>query len=399
MKNMCNFNGLYLFFIIVFAGSNAFSSTAKFIVFGDFGTRDENQRINAKGMIDFCEKKGCDFGISVGDNIYPRGVENLLDGKPDYVKGTPNYEIITKTFVDYYKDLNVPVYMSFGNHDEGNEGPVSIFNDLFKNSAEINRRTVALMLNQLNYTFNNDNPILKDSLGRPSRLWNFRAPYYHAREKGEVSLLAIDTNTYPHAALDSKNQLDLANPKNNRQGQWLKNEIETIQDGWTFVFGHVPIYSHGFHGSIDAAHIMDTTGQISNQRKAILDLLCEQEVDFYLSGHDHHLEIDKHMCPNGHMLISIISGAAAKEDRIYKKAFPIFSKEVNLIWGNGQEYKGDSFIYGPDDKVLGFTHIDISDDGKKALVTMKLTKGASNKLKDGCFEVERGKHITKVDCK
>ena len=46
---------------------------------------------------------------------------------------------------------------------------------------------------------------------------------------------------------------------------------------WNIVFGHHPVYSQGGHGDTDLV------------QQFIWNVLFEQEVDFYLSGHDHHL--------------------------------------------------------------------------------------------------------------
>ena len=46
---------------------------------------------------------------------------------------------------------------------------------------------------------------------------------------------------------------------------------------WNVVFDHHPIYSQGSHGDTDLV------------QQFIWNVLFKQEVDFYLSGHDHHL--------------------------------------------------------------------------------------------------------------
>src|SRR5262245_20495367 len=75
---------------------------AKILVFGDFGTGDDKQKLVAQDMMRYCALNGCDFAITVGDNIYPNGVQNYYDGRIDFDKGTPNYKIITDYFVKNY---------------------------------------------------------------------------------------------------------------------------------------------------------------------------------------------------------------------------------------------------------------------------------------------------------
>ena len=70
------------------------------------------------------------------------------------------------------------------------------------------------------------------------------------------------------------------------------------------VVGHTPLVSHGRQAIEDAVRIM--------RFKLILDTLCLEKVDFYFSGHNHVLELNKHSCPNGHMLMILISRYVGK---------------------------------------------------------------------------------------
>lgn len=389
MKNRTLFLGAFIVTVFCFT-ANAAGTSAKILLFGDFGTDSEDQATVAKDMRAFCQAKTCEFAITTGDNVYPRGVENLKDGKADYDNGTPNYQILTKVFVKHYSALKIPFYMSFGNHDVGNEGPVSIFKDLVKSGSFLQKRTIALMNNQIRFSNHKDNPAVVDSMGRSSRLWFFPDEYYHSEEKGNVHLYSINTNTFPHRALNSTNEAVHTKEKNNEQGAWLKTNLNARPTGWKIVFGHMPLYSHGLHSWLESL-------EIKNFRDAIIKTLCDNKVDFYVSGHDHHLEVDKHECGNGHVIVSVLTGAAAKRGRIYKSTFPIFSTEKNMLWGNGQFYTGDKSIYGNDDIVLGFSHLDIID-GNKAKLTMKLTVKNSAAQTDGCFAIVKGKSITKTSC-
>lgn len=364
-------------------------SSAKILVFGDFGTGSEDQDLVARDMANFCRAKGCDFAITTGDNIYPRGVENIKNNKVDYDNGEPNYKIISDIFVKKYKSMNMPFYMTYGNHDVGNEGIVSIFKDLVRSDSYIRKRTIALMNNQVNFTRHRDNPSFIDGEGRSARLWNFPNPFYRVEERGSTFLYSIDSNTFPDQALNNKNDALNARENNNEQASWLASSLGKQPQGWSMVFGHMPLYSHGRHGYLEGL-------KIRSFRKSIIDTLCANKVDFYLGGHDHHLEVDKHECENGHVIIAIVSGAAAKRDRIYKKAFIPLVSDKNLIWGNGRFYKGDKSIFQSDDQVLGFSYIDILDNNKARLI-MKQSISAKDRS-DGCFEITKGKTIVKMSC-
>lgn len=367
----------------------ALSQGAKILAFGDFGTGTPDQDFVAKAMIDFCARNGCDYGFTVGDNVYPRGIENLTNGKPDYDNGKPNFALATKYFVNRYRPLNMPIYMTYGNHDVGNES-INVFKDFFKNTETINKRTLGLMKNAIAYTNHADNPIVKDGLGHNSRLYMFPAAFYSIPEKGNVSLWSIDTNSFPHDPLDTYQQLNKKMPKNYGQQEWLANSLKRSKATWKIVFGHQPIYSHGGHGWLHQ-------GSIKEFRESIEDALCDNFVDFYVAGHDHHLEIDVHQCKNGHKVIAILTGAAAKQDRIYKRTFPFFGKDKNLIWANGKYYDGDKSIYGSDDFVQGFSYFTIVDDNT-AIVRMALARKTSTEQTDACVKIAKGGGLTKVSC-
>ena len=77
----------------------------------------------------------------------------------------------------------MPVYMTFGNHDIGNSGIMSIFKNLFKNQESKNKKTQDLMLNQINYANYADNPVVSNSSGKSLRLWNFDNAFYEIKKK------------------------------------------------------------------------------------------------------------------------------------------------------------------------------------------------------------------------
>ena len=363
--NAHNTQILYFLFLL----SPALASSTNILVFGDFGTGDEKQKLVARDMASYCKSEKCDFALTVGDNIYPAGALN--------------YQILSEIFVSNYKNLNMPIYMSFGNHDIGNEGILSIFKDMFKNQENINKRTERLMMNQLNFTNHADNPFVNSS-AKSKRLWMFEAPFYSKEEKEGVHIFAIDTNTYPH-------QFDFSSSTSRSFGQeaWLKESLHKAKSAWKIVFGHTPLYSHGRHGWLNIF-------ALNNFRNSIIKLLCEERVDFYLSGHDHILEVDKHRCENGHIITAVISGAAAKSEKIYWASFPLFSDDKKLLWANGKFYKNSKLIYKNDDKILGFAHILIN--GPKALLKLRLSQGSSRERQNACFEIVKSKAIAAVSC-
>jgi hypothetical protein len=363
------------------------SKEAKILMFGDFGTGKSDQRLVAEDMDKFCAQKGCDFAITTGDNIYPSGIASYLKGKKDFDKGQPDYQTITDVFVNNYKNLNIPIYLTFGNHDVGNNGPLGVFKNFFKSKSSIAKQTLGLINNEISYSNHQDNPKVQDSLGRASRLWYFPDEYYYTDEGSNTHLYSLNTNTYPHRATNETLDELQTVQKNYAQEKWLLENLPK-HSGWKIVFGHMPLYSHGRHGWRDR-------DDIEKFRNSILPTLCKNKVDFYVAGHDHHLEVAKHVCGNGHLIVSVLTGAAAKRDHVYEKTLSNGPQpDPNFLWGNGKFYQGNAKDFKDGTKSLGFSYLEITSTTGARLM-MKQTVGSGQ---DGCFVITKGAAIQARKC-
>ena len=81
----------------------------RFLVMGDWGTGASGQASVARSMARTADRNGCDYIISTGDNIYPKGVASADD---------PQWK---RKFEDIYagQGLKQPVFPTLGNHDYG----------------------------------------------------------------------------------------------------------------------------------------------------------------------------------------------------------------------------------------------------------------------------------------
>lgn len=90
----------------------------KFIAIGDWGDEVKDQLPVAYAMARWADVNQPEFIISTGDNFYPDGVRSVTD---------PKWAI---NWVDVYNNdslVNLPWYISVGNHDYGNDkGCVSL---------------------------------------------------------------------------------------------------------------------------------------------------------------------------------------------------------------------------------------------------------------------------------
>lgn len=76
-----------------------------YVIFGDSGSGDENQKKVAKSIGEYCKDVTCQAIFHTGDIIYDKGIS--LDTDPLFVE----------RFTSLYDSYEVPIYLSLGNHD------------------------------------------------------------------------------------------------------------------------------------------------------------------------------------------------------------------------------------------------------------------------------------------
>jgi len=204
-----------------------------FQTIGDFGWGNDKQREVAAAMAKVADAEGCDFVVSVGDNIYPEGVQSTDDPK-----WKTNFE-------DVYTapSLQVPWHVAIGNHDyDGNV------------EAQI-------------------------AYSKVSRRWNMPAHYFKVSEMLADGTAAdfFFTDTHPIRRA-YRNWMRFVYFPPGEQVAWLERELAASKAQWKFVVGHHPIFSGGGHGNTD--------GLIDQ----FAPLFKRHGVQAYLNGHNHNLE-------------------------------------------------------------------------------------------------------------
>lgn len=153
------------------------------LAFGDYGNGTKNQKTVALAMKAFHDKDSFDFGITLGDNFYSKGMLSTRD---------PHWKA---WWDDMYDRLGIPFYATLGNHDWGYaDSPAA----------------------EVMYTYH-------------SKTWKMPSTYY-TYTAGPVQFFALDTNEISRAQL-----------------AWLDREIGRSTARWKIVYGHHPIYSAGAH--------------------------------------------------------------------------------------------------------------------------------------------------------
>ena len=155
------------------------TSETRILVFGDFGVGNERQFETARAIRELHKNRPFSFGITVGDNFMPYGLDT-----PDHPRWETEWEVP-------YGSMGLQFFPVLGNHDYQSKGAPE----------------AAIAYSQL------------------SESWEFPGPYY-----------AIRTNKIDLFALDTSIILD-------EQLTWLDNALKSSEATWKVVYGHHPIFS------------------------------------------------------------------------------------------------------------------------------------------------------------
>ncbi|MBX2803074.1 MAG: metallophosphoesterase [Myxococcales bacterium] len=234
--------------------ATASDGVVRLIVVGDTGKGNAGQAQVAHAIVETCAVRGCDLILMLGDNLYPRGMEYPDDPLADDRIAAP------------YTAAGVPVYLVLGNHD---------------------------------YAHGRDQERAGWQLAWAARTAGVELPghAWHARV-GPVQLVGLDTN----AALQFG-----AEP----QRSWLQGVLDSSDAPVRVVAGHHPWRSNGPHGNAGSYEGWSILPYASGRGVArLLQPLCNQ-VQLYLSGHDHTRQLLDHC---GVQLV--VSGAGASVTRL-----------------------------------------------------------------------------------
>jgi 3',5'-cyclic AMP phosphodiesterase CpdA len=240
---------------------------------GDWGrTGHPDQYRLAQQLGTFAEEHPLDFVVSTGDNFYDSGVTSVAD---------PQWQTAYESVYNHTA-LQVPWYPVLGNHDY--DGCVQ---------------------SQIDYS-------------QLSPRWCLPARYHHFEYPGCGGVLFAFTDTSPFIS-----DYYLTEPKPNvmmqdsvRQLRWLQKVLATSTARWKIVVGHHPVYSSSpFHGN--APELIET----------FEPLFEEYEVDLYLCGHEHDLQLHQ---PEGHTHY-LVSGAGSEVRETGWQPFTCFSAAASGV--------------------------------------------------------------------
>lgn len=279
----------------------------KFIVIGDAGKGNADQRRVAIAIRDLCQQKGCDFVLMLGDNIYDAGVESVTDSQWQ-----------TK-FEQPYNDVDLPFYVALGNHDYGGtlyfDDAPGIGNEFDKGKIEVDYTQV-------------------------STKWTMPATHY-TFDYGNVGFIVLDTNS-----------IMWGDTTYGDQAAWLPTATTALAGKrWVFTAGHHPYRSNGQHGNAGDYDAPELAGiPISNplpiangdDLKTFFDNNICGISQVYFAGHDHSRQwLDEPSAMCGTQMI--ISGAGASTTTIQERGNTAFYEDATKVGFLYVTIEGDTF--------------------------------------------------------
>ena len=234
-----------------------------FLVVGDWGRMGSlPQQKVADAMASAGQQLGISFIISTGDNFYPAGVSDVKDSQWIY-----SFEKVYDAPSLQHRWLTV-----LGNHD-------------YMTNPQA----------QVDYTFQN-------------KYWFMPRRYYDTSMAiGEDSILFVFLDTEPieiqlrGIPIDSTKYLP---GYADQQLTWLKKVLGSSSARWKIVVGHHPLHTGG-----SRRH----NRRVKRLRNLLQPVFSGNKINFYLSGHEHHLEFLKPKDPAPYY---IISGAGSETGHV-----------------------------------------------------------------------------------
>jgi hypothetical protein len=213
----------------------------------------------AGAVAELCRREGCDFVVTLGDNLYYDGTNELAD------------PIWQQEFELPYAAIDLPFHVLLGNHDYGSHG-----HDPAWAAREVAYSAV-------------------------SPKWRLPAKHYSFVE-GPVGFAMIDTTAF------------IIDAQGDGQREWWPGALAAARQApWVIAAGHHPYRSNGHEGNAD---------EYGARFVAFMDDLVCGQVDLYISGHAHDREwFDAPTMCGGSELI--VNGAAGEVDAFETADTPV----------------------------------------------------------------------------
>jgi tartrate-resistant acid phosphatase type 5 len=249
----------------------------------------------ARAMDSWCRANACQFGVMLGDNIYPDGATLGADGRDDAKR-------FQDMFVEPYGKFgwgnpDFRIYSVLGNHDWHTSRAAALLQvDFLKN-------TRPFFMDGLTYA------AVPGGTGGEVEVFALDTHVLLAGEKVLDDKLADDGSEIATTRLETPDAWAVpATPSERAMIADLQRRLQASKARWKIVIGHHPLWSSS-GGKFQQSRAL---------RAALLPVLC-RDADMYLAGHEHTLELATDDCSTATPgerrapLPAIVTGAAGKQ--------------------------------------------------------------------------------------
>jgi tartrate-resistant acid phosphatase type 5 len=315
----------------------------------------------SEAMTNYCRDSAqCDFGLMLGDNIYPSGATLGADGFDDAQR---------------FKDILQDPFGNVGDVEAGFLTYVTMGNHDWETSRAGGFAQIEYLENAPGFYMN--------------------GPFYSVKPpsaKGEVELFIIDTSMILANSAVREDTLnddgsegslgDIEEPDyavtplteaEKRQPAWLENALRNSTARWKLVVAHHPLWSSS-GSKFEQARVL---------RETLMPALCRY-ADAYLVGHEHTLEIHTDNCAatlgqaSEKPLVQILSGAGAKQRPLHS----------SFMAHQERKYPEHTTVFA-EGMLWGFAHMQIEDDAARVVLISIPDTGTSDASTIFEYEFER----------
>jgi len=293
----------------------------------------------------YCKANNCDFGLMLGDNIYPDGVEGI-DAEADQKRYD---DVFIKPFAPLLDhDPDFRIFPTLGNHDWRG------------------KRKGALA--QVEFL-------------KTTPPFDMRGLFYSVKPEGTnglVEVFVIDTEMLlstvtvyePHLNDDGTEARDISDiddigkhvgtltEAEKAQMNWLREALAASTSEWKVVMGHHPLWSSG-STKFEQAHAL---------RKILLPVICGN-ADAYFAGHEHTLEVHTDSCSvdaaegqQSDPLLHVVSGTFSKSRPLHP-GFMVYQaatySQLDSPYVRGKIPEGEENQFK---QAWGFAHVSLLGD-------------------------------------
>ena len=297
----------------------------------------------ARAMDTWCTTHArCQFGVMLGDNIYPDGATLGADGRDD---GQRFVDMFVEPYGKFgWGNPDFRIYAVLGNHDWHTSRAGAMAQVAFHET------TRPFHMNGIAYS------AIPGGTGEQVEVFALDTHVLLAGETVLDTRLAADGSEVATTAIDaSEPWASPATPAERAMVARLEARLKTSKARWKIVIGHHPLWASS-GGKFQQSRTL---------RAALLPVLC-READLYFAGHEHTLELATDDCstavPGAALpaFPAIVTGAAGKQR-------PLNTAFMGHQARNNTQYHP---IYARG-MVWGFAHVRL--DGETATVTMVST--------------------------